>query len=238
MGTNRSPDWIEVYNAGNAPIDLAGYRLTNDANDKSKWSFPSVILGSAESVVIFASGQSSNDYVDKSGNLHTNFTLQRTGDYLALVSPDNTVLSEFGDTESTFPEQLVNVSYGIAQSIALVHQESESQFLVPINAESESVWFEPDFDASARGFANGIPSFGLEMEPDDRTNFAGQFQIELPRGTQAVYTRTDFHLESAAALNSLNLKPEIRQWIRGVSKREESGRRECPRTTALVFFRS
>ena len=34
-------DWIEVYNAGDAVIDLAGWHLTDDTNDLDKWSFPS-----------------------------------------------------------------------------------------------------------------------------------------------------------------------------------------------------
>jgi len=33
-------DWIEIYNAGSDPIDLAGMYLTDDLEDPTKWQFP------------------------------------------------------------------------------------------------------------------------------------------------------------------------------------------------------
>ncbi len=33
-------DWIEVYNPTDAPVNLDGWRLTDDAGDLAKWTFP------------------------------------------------------------------------------------------------------------------------------------------------------------------------------------------------------
>ena len=33
---NSSSDWIEIYNAGEDAVNLAGYRLTDDPTDTSK----------------------------------------------------------------------------------------------------------------------------------------------------------------------------------------------------------
>ena len=41
--------------------------------------------------------------------LHTNFRLSASGDYLALVRPDGTVASEF---TPDYPPQEANISYG------------------------------------------------------------------------------------------------------------------------------
>eukprot|EP01035_Chromulina_nebulosa_P013397 gene13397-17797_t len=37
-------DWIEIYNPDAAPLNLAGWFLTDSASAKTKWQFPSVTL--------------------------------------------------------------------------------------------------------------------------------------------------------------------------------------------------
>ena len=36
----NSSDWIELYNAGGAMIDLAGWHLTDSQNNLARWQFP------------------------------------------------------------------------------------------------------------------------------------------------------------------------------------------------------
>ena len=50
----NSSDWIEIYNAGEDSIDLAGYSLTDDAANPTKYVFPSTTLGGGEYLVVFA----------------------------------------------------------------------------------------------------------------------------------------------------------------------------------------
>ena len=33
-------DWIELYNQGDAPVNLAGMYLTDDPAEPTKWQFP------------------------------------------------------------------------------------------------------------------------------------------------------------------------------------------------------
>ena len=115
-GDGRTPDWIEIQNVGDEAVDLSGYRLTDDADELTKWKFPSISLEAGEFLIVFASGQDSGNYVDAGGFLHTNFSLSRSGDYIALVDPSGTVLSEFGNEGMPYPEQLANVSYGLGTS--------------------------------------------------------------------------------------------------------------------------
>jgi hypothetical protein len=95
-GDGNSPDWIEVFNAGDAAVDLVGYRQTDKLDNLSRWSFPQVVLQPKDYLVIFASNQELDDYVDAAGNLHTNFALDADGEYLALIAPDDTIVSQFG----------------------------------------------------------------------------------------------------------------------------------------------
>ena len=105
-----SSDWIEVYNSGPEEVDLAGWHLTDDPVQPTRWQFPSHKLAADEYVVVFASGK---DRTISGAPLHTNFKLSRSGEYVALVQPDGvTINTQFGTPESDYPEQLSDISYG------------------------------------------------------------------------------------------------------------------------------
>ena len=109
-GYEASPDWIEIYCASPSPIDLEGWYLTDDPDHLEKWPFPSVTLNPGNYMVVFASGQDVNDFVDDFGYLHTNFNLDADGGYLAVVAPDGQTISHQYDA---YPDQKTNYSYGI-----------------------------------------------------------------------------------------------------------------------------
>lgn len=101
-------DWIELYNPGETAVDLTGWHLTDEASNLTKWTFPSLSIGSGQYLLVWASGK---DVVASNGEIHTNFKLSGTGEYLALVEPDtNNISFEYAPT---FPTQQSDVSYGI-----------------------------------------------------------------------------------------------------------------------------
>lgn len=110
-GDGNPSDWIELHNPNLTPLDLTDYSLTDDAGELARWSFPpGTIMPAGGYLVVFASQQPTDDYVDAGGNLHTNFSLNGGGEYLALVSPDaGSPVSEFFPT---YPEQREDISYG------------------------------------------------------------------------------------------------------------------------------
>ena len=117
-GDGNPTDWIEIHNRGDQSIDLSGWHLTDDVADPVKFTFPSVTLDAGAFVVVFASGLSSDGgglgYLDAGGNLHTNFRLSSSGEYLALVQPDGrSIASSFG---MGYPPQREGVAYGVDQS--------------------------------------------------------------------------------------------------------------------------
>jgi len=110
-GDGNTPDWIELYNGGAASVPLAGWSLTDDRRNLQKWSFsPEAVLPAGGYLVVFASGQSTDRYIDKKGYFHTNFALDKDGEYLALVGPDGAVVREYAPS---FPPQRTDVSYGL-----------------------------------------------------------------------------------------------------------------------------
>lgn len=52
----KYPDWIEIYNPGSDTVHLAGYTLTDDISNPSRWVFPNVSLNPGEYKVVFCSG--------------------------------------------------------------------------------------------------------------------------------------------------------------------------------------
>ena len=82
-------DWIEIRNPDASAISLAGYHLTDDVGDLTKWTFPAVNLNAGATLVVFASNK---DRALPAGELHTNFKLSAGGEYLALVKPDGVTI--------------------------------------------------------------------------------------------------------------------------------------------------
>ncbi|MDD4994329.1 MAG: lamin tail domain-containing protein [Paludibacter sp.] len=99
-------DWIEIYNPTATFINLDGWALTDDIALPFKWKFPATTIAPGNYLVVFAS---SKDRAIAGHELHTNFSLKATGEYLALVQPTGIATTEFNPV---FPAQQSNYSYG------------------------------------------------------------------------------------------------------------------------------
>ena len=109
---NRS-DWIELFNPDTQAVSLAGWYLTDDPDNLTMWPFPSqAVIGAGDYLVVFASDQPTDTYVDSKGYLHTNFALEQNGEYLALISPGGRIAHEY---RPQFPPQQTDISYGMWQ---------------------------------------------------------------------------------------------------------------------------
>jgi len=99
-------DWIEIFNPGLIEQNVAGWFLTDDPTNLTKWTFPAVVLQPNSYTIVWAS---SKDRRDPARPLHTNFKLtSNAGGYLALSDPTTNIVSEF----TNYPAQQSNVSYG------------------------------------------------------------------------------------------------------------------------------
>ena len=78
------PDWIELYNNSDQPVNLLGWSLTDDPDDTQKWTFPNITIGARGFLMVHASGRN----ITNGTRLHANFSLSEGGDFLGLF--DNT----------------------------------------------------------------------------------------------------------------------------------------------------
>jgi len=99
-------DWIEIHNSSTAPASTAGYSLTDEVGRPRKWVFPNVTIPAGGYLLVFASGK--NQAV-AGQELHTNFSLNGDGEYLALFEPDGTTAAT---RFAPFPNQHQDISYG------------------------------------------------------------------------------------------------------------------------------
>jgi hypothetical protein len=100
-------DWIEIYNAGQQPIDCAGMYLTDDPVNPAKWKIPAgdpllTTIPADGYLLIWADGDTT------SSGLHASFSLSGDGDEVALYDKDGLTLIDYVD----FGEQHADISYG------------------------------------------------------------------------------------------------------------------------------
>ena len=156
-------DWIEFFNTGPGTVDLAGTFLTDDAGNPTKWQFPdlqTVVLEAGDYLVVFASGKN----IRTGAELHTNFGLSASGEYLGHYESDGTtVIHEFAPS---FPRQVDDISYGLAAvSDTLVPLGAEADWLVPTSSALEGVWNDTGFTPGG-SWSAGATALGFDAGGD------------------------------------------------------------------------
>ncbi len=84
------PDWIELYNPTALPINLEGFRLSDDSSDLLKWAFPNTIINPDGHLLVLASGK---DLIVET-EIHTNFKLKSSGEKIYLSNADGELIDE------------------------------------------------------------------------------------------------------------------------------------------------
>ncbi|MHC4284926.1 MAG: CotH kinase family protein, partial [Planctomycetota bacterium] len=140
-----SSDWIEIYNPTDKTVNLDGWSLTDSKANLTMWQFPAIELDPGKFLVVFASEK---DILDPN-ELHTNFELNKEGDYLALVANDGNIIVHEYSLE--FPTQLADISYGVAQyATTLVPTGATASYHVPTSSDAAlgTTWADVNFDDS------------------------------------------------------------------------------------------
>ena len=97
-------DWLELYNASEDTVILDNHFLTDNPDNLTKWSFPEsgLTIAPYEYLLIWC------DNDDEQGDIHTNFKLSGSGEFIALTNPDGETIID----SLTFAEQIADISYG------------------------------------------------------------------------------------------------------------------------------
>ena len=170
-------DWIEIHNPGRRAVDLAGWYLTDDPEQPSRWRFPPITLASGEYLIVFASGK---NRAVAGAELHASFRLSAGGEYLALVHVDGVSIAH--DFAPEYPEQRSDISYGLgggeelyfspatpgadngdgytgfASGVAFSHEHGffQAPFLVTLTTPTGEATIRYTLDGSPPGESTGI----------------------------------------------------------------------------------
>lgn len=202
-------DWIELTNVSGNSVDLEGWSLTDDPGEPNRWVLPSVTLDPGEELLIFASGK---DRSIAGSELHTDFKLSASGEYLALRESDGTtVASEFSPA---YPQQYPDVSYGVGtpggSTVTLIGPDAPVKYQVPVDASADvggaNPFHERTFDDSSWSDAGmGLGYATANNDPyDDFIGAGGDLQGTLYQQNTSVYLRIPFTVDDPGAVTSLS----------------------------------
>jgi hypothetical protein len=99
-------DWFEIYNPTAMPIDLAGFYLTDDPGDPTKFTVPTGTLVPAQGFLLVWADEESGQ-TQPGGDLHVNFKLDQIAESIQLRDPGGRLLDAV-----SFGEQTNNISRG------------------------------------------------------------------------------------------------------------------------------
>ncbi|MBP7950280.1 MAG: lamin tail domain-containing protein [Verrucomicrobiales bacterium] len=228
----KDSDFIEIANTSGAAVNIGGWHLTDDAARLDKWTFPSLVLPPYGRILVWASNE---DRRDPAQALHTNFSLKGSGEYLALVRPDETVEQDFG---ASYPPQFPDVSYGLGEAtpppVILLAAGSNAfpgpacRVRVPVanpapptpdNAD-EASWMLPGFDDSGAEWTPAHTGLGFTLvtpsvnpQPPNSGNLFPPLLapdgnlLSLWQGkNRGIYIRIPFTVAEASRIKKLTLK--------------------------------
>ena len=182
-------DWIELHNAGAAPVNLEGWFLTDDRAKLNKWRFPATTLAAGEYLIVFASGK---DRRAPGAELHANFKLDAERGYLGLVKPDGaTVASDFAPE---YPRQVAGASYGLDMAdkpAPLLTGTTSRRVLVP-TADLGMKWAAAEFNDSAWQPAD--QSIGYNVNASAAGSPGTDLRERMSGKNASVYLRVPFEV--------------------------------------------
>ena len=109
--TNKSDDWIEIYNASSQAVDLSGFGLSDNASRPRRWQFPGgTVIQPGQYLGVFCNG---TDTV-ADGRISTNYRLASEGGYsVTLCDQQGNIFDRL-----FVPMQYQNISFGRPESLS------------------------------------------------------------------------------------------------------------------------
>jgi hypothetical protein len=198
----NASDWMELQNTTSRAINLSGWSLTDNAGNPRKWVLPAVTLPPWGTLLIWASDA---NLTDPAGELHTNFALSKSGEYLGLYDADRMLVHDYGPS---FPQQYENIAYGLAlalvtENVSLVSNTSPVRAWCPSDDSLGTSWRDRAFDDAA--WLAGILPAGYGTK---NPSWVSQVNLDLhaiAQGKPGVYLRIPFEIDDAPAIQSLAL---------------------------------
>lgn len=200
-------DWIEMtYTGPEAEINLDGWFLTDDPRVPSQWTFPPVRLPRDEFLVVYCSAKDRRPTGGTTVDLHTNFRLNQTGEYLALLEPDGSIAWQFNPT---LPPIQTGTSYGFAQASSqsvVVDEGAVGAVFVPSSSALGLRWTEVAFNEA--DWVQGPSPFGFDVkfQPTLGDLIATDLAEVMHRENATAYIRMPFEIADPGPIRVLRLR--------------------------------
>ncbi len=210
-------DWIEIRNQTAAPVNLAGWHLTDNATRPAKWPFPPVTLPANGALLVWASEK---DRRNPAAPLHTNFRLSTAGEYLALtrLTPTGVVVEH--DYAPAYPPQFEDISYGMGQVTTTTNLTNPSQLVryrVPYDASLEvnqglnaTNWLGISFN-DQQWLTGYLPLYYADDTTHPYSKYSRVSSTDLwarlyHANRTSVYVRASFTVADPASVSTLRLR--------------------------------
>ncbi len=191
---NESADWLELYNAENVPVNVGGYFISDNFDNKDKWQIPeNTWIGAGSFLIIWADSRDQG--------LHASFNISASGEELAIFSKDGSLVD--------------SVSFGIQNS-------DISMGRIPDGGKSWGYFAEPTPEAENNtevfeGTTNNTPHFtplgGIYQNAvtvNISNTFGGEIRYTLdgsePLKTSALYN-SSIQIDSTTLLRARIFQP-------------------------------
>ena len=154
-------DWVELHNPGAVPVDLSGWSLTDDPGTLQKWIFPAGVEIPAGDFLLIACSGKNVPSPPAGGFMHTNFSLDDRGEFVALVRPNSTIAGQFDKV----PDQDASHTWGLPAG------GGTAGFLTPTPGATNSARVatgrssKPDPTVESGVFASSLPTVALASPP-------------------------------------------------------------------------
>lgn len=196
-------DWIEIYNAGAAAVNLSGYGLSDNAIIPLKWQFPDYELGAAQHMLVLANGM---DILAITNHWETAVYNNTTWKYFVGTTAPPADWSSTGFDDSGWSSGTGGMGYGdsddgttISSTVSVFMRKT---FTVDDIEVIESAKLHADYDDGFVAYLNGveIARSGNMLGAPPAYNTTANSDHEA--GLYAGYTPEEWHI-SADIINSL-----------------------------------
>jgi hypothetical protein len=152
------PDWIELYNSTDSPVDISGWYLSDDKQVLNKWPIPSFTMNPENYLLVFASGKDIGQLPVKWS------TIIEIGDSFDYWIPDQQIddnwkLSGFVDPE--WQRGISGFGYGDGDDSTEISNPLSSlylrrDFLIEDTSKIKQMVLHVDYDDGFIAYLNGI----------------------------------------------------------------------------------
>jgi len=160
-----TPDWIEIFNDSDEPVNLAGYYVSDNVSKLQKWQLPEVELPAKQPFIIYASGK------DRRPDPVFWYTIIEKGDTWKYIIPEEEPADDWklvGFDDQLWLDGETGIGYGDNDDKTVIAKNTLSVFMrktVTINDIDavKALWFHFDFDDAFVAYLNGteIARFGI-----------------------------------------------------------------------------